>query len=135
MENIDLNKVIQPALAITNRILKQKGLGDSNLLKKTSIDYTAGKLTISMPSYAEYVDRGRRAGRMPPVSAILRWIRQDNIAVPSQYTQEQFAFAVAKSVARKGTKGKFFLEQLADNIQELVFDYLDKQITQKLKQI
>ncbi len=53
--------------------------------------------------YAQTMNDGRRAGaRMPPVSAIDAWLRRKRI--------DASAFVVARSIARKGIKGKKFMD-------------------------
>lgn len=63
---------------------------------------------ISLKQYGIYVDDGaeRRAGGMPPVKAISEWIRLKRINVPSAMTPQQFAWAVAKSIAKRGQRFK-----------------------------
>ena len=63
---------------------------------------------ISLKQYGIYVDDGaeRRAGGMPPVQAIADWIRLKRINVPAAMTPQQFAWAVAKSIAKRGQRFK-----------------------------
>lgn len=65
-------------------------------------------LPISMLEYGKWVDNGaeRGNGRMPPVRAIADWIRQKRINVPGRFTVEQFAWAIAKNIAKKGQRFK-----------------------------
>jgi len=65
-------------------------------------------LPISLLEYGVYVDNGaeRGPGRMPPVRDIASWIRQKRIDVPSGFTPEQFAWAVARNIAKKGQRFK-----------------------------
>jgi len=59
--------------------------------------------------HAVYIIKGRRPNsRMPPVSAILKWIRARGI-IPRQegnrkISQKSLAWAIAKSIAKKGIK-------------------------------
>lgn len=53
--------------------------------------------------YAQTMNDGRRAGaRMPPVKAIEQWLRRVRSSAPP--------FVVARSIGRKGIKGKKFME-------------------------
>lgn len=66
--------------------------------------------TIKIPGYGRYVNEGRRPGaKMPPVQPILEWIRVRRIRTP-QYTQPQLAWAIAKSISKKGIKPTPFIE-------------------------
>jgi len=63
---------------------------------------------IQLPLYGIYVDGGyeRKKGGMPPVQAIIDWIKQKRISVPSAMTPVQFAWAVAKNIEKKGQRFK-----------------------------
>ena len=64
--------------------------------------------SISLPVYGIYVDEGseRKKGGMPPVRAIIDWIKQKRISVPAAMTPVQFAWAVAKNIEKKGQRFK-----------------------------
>ena len=56
---------------------------------------------------------------MPPVSAIIDWIKQKRINVPMAMTPVQFAWAVAKSIEKKGQrfkKPKPFIQVSLDDV-------------------
>lgn len=73
--------------------------------------------------YAYFVEFGRRAGKMPPITDILAWVEKRGIfrtysiktkrataKTAAQSSQEaSFAYAVAKSIGKKGTKAQPFL--------------------------
>ena len=65
-------------------------------------------LQISLLWYGELLEDGgpaRRAGRMPPIAPIEGWIRRKKIPVPSKFkSPKSFAFAIAKSIEKKGAK-------------------------------
>ena len=66
--------------------------------------------TIKIPGYGRYVNEGRRPGsKMPPIQPILEWIRVRRIRTP-QYTQPQLAWAIAKSIQKKGIRPTPFIE-------------------------
>ena len=66
--------------------------------------------TIKIPGYGKYVNEGRRPGaKMPPIQPILEWIRVRRIRTP-QYTQPQLAWAIAKSISKKGIRPTPFIE-------------------------
>lgn len=55
--------------------------------------------------YAELVSEGtgdRGPGRQPPILPIEQWIKRKSINVPAGVTIKQFAFAIAKKVAKRG---------------------------------
>ena len=65
-------------------------------------------LQVSLLWYGELLEDGgpaRKAGRMPPIRPIEGWIRRKNIPVPSKFkSPKSFAFAIAKSIEKKGAK-------------------------------
>lgn len=65
------------------------------------------------------VEYGRRPGRMPPVSAIANFLRRHGGDV-------SMAFIVARGIARRGTRGVFYMKKAADaapkNIQRFFRD-------------
>jgi hypothetical protein len=72
-------------------------------------------LEILMLDYWQYVDEGRKAGRMPPVSKIQEWLTYPNVREKLQQNSdkefsniESKAFAIAKKIGEKGTKGTDF---------------------------
>ena len=66
--------------------------------------------TIKIPGYGKYINEGRRPGaKMPPIQPILEWIRERRIKT-SQYTQPQLAWAIAKSIQKKGIRPTPFIE-------------------------
>lgn len=84
----------------------------------------SGKLfevTFNAPEYWKYVNYGRPPGKMPPVSAIEEWITRRRI-VPESNTSTpnatSLAYAIARKIGRKGTKGTKFLEKSLDEQKE-----------------
>ena len=51
--------------------------------------------------YAYWADQGRRSGRTPPVEAIAYWLKRKRLNLNP--------YLVARSIARKGTKGAHFV--------------------------
>ena len=81
------------ARSITQNIIEQEG-------KET--------LQVSLLWYGELLEDGgpgRRAGRMPPIRPIEGWIKRKKIPVPASFkSPKSFAFAIAKSIEKKGVK-------------------------------
>ena len=76
---------------------------------------------ITLPLYGIYVDEGseRKKGGMPPVRAIIDWIKQKRINVPAAMTPVQFAWAIAKNIEKKGQrfkKPKPFIQVSLDDV-------------------
>ncbi len=74
----------------------------------SQLNYT-GRLTTPLP-YGEVVELGRKPGKaMPPVDAIKMWVTRKGLAPPEQV--EGVAWAIAITIAKKGTKGHRMFEQ------------------------
>jgi hypothetical protein len=62
-------------------------------------------------AYGLYAEKGRRPGKMPPIAAIAPWARRHGID----------PFVLARSIARKGTKGKpYMLPAFNQNVSRVV---------------
>ena len=65
-------------------------------------------LQVSLLWYGELLEDGgpgRRAGRMPPIRPIEGWIKRKKIPIPAAFkSPKSFAFAIAKSIEKKGVK-------------------------------
>lgn len=79
--------------------------------------------------YAEPVEYGRKAGRMPPVDAIELWvIRKLGLSADES---RQVAWAIAKSIAARGTKASEMLKNGFDHAQPSIsraFDLLPEHL-------
>ena len=99
----------------------------SDKAEETIVDTTQGSVSIYLPDHYEFIDEGRRPGKRPPVRAIIDWIREDRIIIPSGMKINQFAFLVARSIGRRGIKPRPFADVLADEITEIIADYIVKE--------
>lgn len=90
---------------------------------------------LNVADYYKYVEWGRRAGgKMPPVSAILKWIQVKPV-IPRQNTltgrvptQKQLAFAIAKSIQRNGIPPTYSMRDTND----ITFDAFEQRLKQAL---
>ena len=106
--------------------LAAQGLEDSRIIK--NISYTISgrqRVTILIPAYAEWVDKGRRpfgvdAGRVvntpPPFAAIFDWVKRKRIRGRDRrtgrfITDASLAWAVRMMIARRGIRPRPFIEQ------------------------
>lgn len=81
----------------------------------SSVRGVVGSVFSSLTSekYPEVMEFGRRPGaRMPPPSALERWVRL-KLGVPPNRVAG-VAFVIARSIARKGIKGRFFMKKGLD---------------------
>ena len=78
-------------------------LVNSGKVKKYKTHYTVGYSA----SYAYIVEFGRKIGTMPPVSALIPWVKK-KLRINKKKDQERVAFFVSRAIFRFGTKAKPF---------------------------
>lgn len=90
---------------------------------------------LNVADYYKYVEWGRRrGGKMPPVSAILKWVRvKPVIARPTTLsgrvpTQQQLAWAIAKSIQQNGIPPTYALRDTND----ITFNAFEQRLKQAL---
>jgi hypothetical protein len=83
-----------------------------------SLDYQVKAMPNSfefdflMEEYGEWVDKGRKAGKNPPFSPLRKWVQDRRIQFRDNrgrfQTYDQTAWAVVKSIGRKGIEPSNF---------------------------
>lgn len=84
------------------------------------------KVILDLLSYWKYVEYGRRAGKMPPIQAIMDWIKVKPV-IPREInghlpTERQLAFLIARSIGENGIEGKHVLEKANTKTQEQMIE-------------
>lgn len=69
--------------------------------RETKVVEDGKSIKIVAPAYIYQIEDGRRAGTMPPVSAIKKWIRDKN-ANSGTDIPEEAAWAIAYAIKRDG---------------------------------
>ena len=95
-----------------NQLFENKSVNTGDLARSITKQLVKSNeqdtLQVSLLWYGELLEDGgpgRRAGRMPPIRPIEGWIKRKNIPVPSKFkSPKSFAFAIAKSIEKKGVK-------------------------------
>jgi hypothetical protein len=80
-------------------------------------------------NYAYFVEYGRKAGKMPPVSMIMQWLYKKHIA-SDQKKIKSMAFAISKSIAKNGTKAKPFFVPAYEERKNEVKTIIETSVTQ-----
>lgn len=109
-----------------------EGFGRNELYPKIerSIEYDMGHwitINIDLSLAADCIEEGRRAGKMPPVAAIQRWLVVKRVVPKHDTTIEQLNFLIRRKIGREGTVGKHYLQE---QIDKTPFDWLDDRIDQ-----
>jgi len=124
MDNI--TKTMDALEAALQDTFKRVDLDGSNLAKRTEIEVKPSiegfAVSVTAPDYIQYVDKGRKAGKRPPIKDILDWIKEKNIPLSGGMTQEQLAFAISNSIGKYGTRGKLFLDKLQDEMRLILVE-------------
>lgn len=134
-----LNRYGDEAVGLVVAILKAKNKkATGKLLNSFSykiIEDTQGLLSLGLFSdvdYAEFVDKGRLPGRMPPTKPIERWLKAKGIGDSKK--QKGIAFAIARKIGRFGIKPTPFIGPVLDKISRDLTQEIErnKQLTQNL---
>ena len=102
----------------------------------------AGAVLGSSAYHSIFVEIGRRPGRMPPIAAILEWVRVKRLAFRpkalrgrskrAQARREQYArtlaFLVARKIGRKGFRGRFPLKRTMPKLRAYSMQEVRRQL-------
>ena len=108
---MNIMKVLQDELYILIEYsMKQKGLGQSDLLNKAKINISDNIFLLIFPDYIDYVNSGRRPNaKMPPADAIINWCRQKGIP-----TDNNTDWRIRQGIAKQGIKARPVLDMIFD---------------------
>lgn len=125
------------AIAIRNEyqdnLIRNDRIASGDLLNNIEYEVTRGDFTytiyVKMKDYWYYVENGRKAGKMPPIDNILRWIRVKPVlprpnAEGKLPTPQQLAFLIARKIGEEGTEGTQDLRKATDTIWDTFEDRL-----------
>lgn len=82
--------------------------------------------SLGADKYAAPVETGARP-HMPPPSALLPWV-QRKFGFDDEKEALSMAFAVAKSIAKKGTSGHFMFQRALTGLEQIAPGALEKEI-------
>lgn len=88
---------------------------------EVKVEETVISVELTLQDYWYYVDHGRKAGKMPPISKIEEWIKVKPI-IPRPFGKSQkqlpsprsLAYLIARKIGREGTKGTHDLRNASD---------------------
>ena len=125
------------AIAIRNEyqdnLIRNDRIASGDLLNNIEYEITRGDFTytiyVKMKDYWYYVENGRKAGKMPPMDAILSWIKAKPVlprpnAEGKLPTPQQLAFLIARKIGEEGTEGTQDLRKATDTIWDTFEDRL-----------
>ena len=89
-------------------------------------------VTIKAEDYLEYVEYGRRPGKMPPVSKILEWVKVRNIMPEPRNgklpTPENLAWAISKKIARDGILPTYSLADTLETVNRMYLNLIQEAV-------
>lgn len=101
-----LEHISEQIIQVIREEYEKDGLDQNSNLRNfqytVSFNNDVYQLTLKLPAYWKFFELGRRPGRMPPVSAIEKWIQTKKL-IPRTPRRNGDAWAIAKSIAKKGT--------------------------------
>jgi hypothetical protein len=105
--------------------------GKTNTVGSTIIGRVGSTMTREI--YPEIMEFGRRPGRMPPPSALERWV-QIVLKVPAEEVKG-VAFVVARSIGKKGIKGRAFMRKGWTKSKNSILGYFRKAVDDTVREL
>lgn len=78
-------------------------------------EYQAGFFSSNGKGYAEYLEYGRRAGKMPPPKILEAWVYKRSRDPKVKKNAASIAFAIARFIAKHGTQPHPFFKPAVDS--------------------
>ena len=131
-----LTKAAMNMVADAQENLRSNGTNNTGLLSSTGkVEETrdgdaidAGFIAKGKRGYAEYVEYGRRAGKMPPVKNLGEWaykkLRVDRKA------SKGVGYRIARKIAKKGTRPQPFFGPAVEKNRQAVSDAIAAAVSQ-----
>jgi hypothetical protein len=124
-------------LELTNQLISADKKASGNLIRSLRYEVIEVLNNILIRVYAadylNVVDKGRKPGKMPPVSPIKKWMDIRGIRPGKKQTKEQLAFAIAKSIGQNGIRPTYVIKKSIDNILKTKKDLLGKAAAQDIR--
>lgn len=134
-----LDKGAQLIVAEAQGNLRRNGTNVTGLLRKSGRaerlrdgEYQAGFFSKKGQGYAEYVENGRRSGKMPPYEVIGAWFYKR--FKPGDWKKAySIGFAIARNIAKKGTKPHPFFRPAVESQKHFIVEEITKAARQILR--
>lgn len=112
-----MGAIAQDIDTIVKQAMTAVKLQDSNLYKELEViaDDNEGDLVfgIILNDYVEYVESGRRSGKMPPLQPIEDWCKRHGIP-----TNNSVLYAIRKMIGEEGIRPRPFLDEVFQEIDK-----------------
>ena len=111
----------------------------SKSLKYIIDDKTKGQFEVNLEllEYWKYIERGRKAGKMPPISAIEKWIEVKPVlprpmANGKLPTTKQLAYLIARKIGDEGILPRPILQERVNSANNVFFNLIEEAIAEDL---
>lgn len=101
-------RLVQEGKVSSGRLLSSLSYNTIQSIEGWTIEILAEK-------YLEFVDRGRKPGKIPPIGDIQKWVIQKPIKFIGK-TDSQTAFIIAKSIGKKGIVPTNIIQKSIDKV-------------------
>jgi len=152
IELTELHQILEDYAKDAEEIYKyQISLGGKNASRKlidnvkswVVVGENSYEVTLQLQDYWKYIESGRKAGKFPPVGAIMRWIEvKPIIPRPNDFgkipTPKQLAFLIGRKIEREGIEpfpalkitkeelDKLYRAKISDALGKDVRNYISK---------
>ena len=100
--------------------------------QKGVIQTDGSKVVLFTPAHIQFAIYGRGPGKQPPYDTILAWVKKESITFTDS-TQEGTAWAIAKKIAREGTKN--WVPNAPNALQEALNFNMEKYVEDVNRQV
>lgn len=107
------------------------------LVKGDLDEYTTQKSTIKVnnflslslftPAHLQFAKYGRGPGKMPPLDPLIQWVSKKGIVSGGASNARGAAFAIAKSISKKGTKN--YVPNAPNALEEALNKHMNTYVT------
>lgn len=124
-----------------NLILNDKNASDE-LYKSVSYRVKKGKdsysVNLELNDYWKYIERGRKAGKWPPISAIEKWIEVKPVlprpmANGKLPTTKQLAFLISRKIGLEGIVPQPLLQKSLDDVMYVMMEFIEEAIVKDME--
>lgn len=116
----ELQEIIEQFLKLVS------GRLDEYTTEKGEVVVSNNTVTLFTPSHIQFAKYGRGPGKLPPIEPLVDWVKKKGI-VSSNEEARGTAWAIAKSISKKGTKN--YVSNAPDALTEAIEEEFDNYVT------
>lgn len=130
----ELQEIIEQFLKLVS------GRLDEYTTQKGKVVVSKNTVTLFTPSHIQFAKYGRGPGKLPPIEPLVDWVKKKGI-VKNDKEARGTAWAIAKSISKKGTKNYVpnapnalteAIEEEFDNYVEKISGFITDEINEQI---